>query len=186
VGITGHIPRFGHLPYVMGEGNKKLSKRDPESNLFHHRDRGFIPEGLLNYLSLLGWSLAADRDVFSMQEMIEAFDVADVNPKREMYLQLPLSGDNKNGVGTDGVLYDPWGKSMMIAINTPPYRSDEAEGVYDRLMWTFGVGEYTDSKPREQEFVIWSYGKDGKKGKKGASKTDVIPFANSDDVVSWQ
>lgn len=80
VGITSHIPRFGHLPYVMGEGNKKLSKRDPESNLFHHRDRGFIPEGLLNYLSLLGWSLAADRDVFSMKEMIEAFDVVDVNP----------------------------------------------------------------------------------------------------------
>jgi glutamyl-tRNA synthetase len=64
----------------MGEGNKKLSKRDPESNLFHHRDRGFIPEGLLNYLSLLGWSLAADRDVFSMKDMIEAFDVVDVNP----------------------------------------------------------------------------------------------------------
>ena len=79
-GITGHIPRFGHLPYVMGEGNKKLSKRDPESNLFHHRDRGFIPEGLLNYLSLLGWSLSADRDVFSMDEMTAAFDVVNVNP----------------------------------------------------------------------------------------------------------
>lgn len=79
-GITSHIPRFGHLPYVMGEGNKKLSKRDPESNLFHHRDRGFIPEGLLNYLSLLGWSLAPDRDVFDMSEMIKAFDVVNVNP----------------------------------------------------------------------------------------------------------
>ena len=79
-GIATHIPRFGHLPYVMGEGNKKLSKRDPESNLFHHRDRGFIPEGLLNYLSLLGWSLAADRDVFDMKEMVAAFDVVNVNP----------------------------------------------------------------------------------------------------------
>jgi len=79
-GITSHIPRFGHLPYVMGEGNKKLSKRDPESNLFHHRERGFIPEGLLNYLSLLGWSLSADRDVFDMAEMIEAFEVGNVNP----------------------------------------------------------------------------------------------------------
>ncbi|HOY83612.1 MAG TPA: glutamate--tRNA ligase, partial [Rhodoglobus sp.] len=47
IGLTSFIPRFGHLPYVMGEGNKKLSKRDPESNLFHHRDRGFIPEGLV-------------------------------------------------------------------------------------------------------------------------------------------
>ena len=80
IGLTTFIPRFGHLPYVMGEGNKKLSKRDPESNLFHHRDRGFIPEGLVNYLALLGWGFSADRDVFSREELIAAFDVVDVNP----------------------------------------------------------------------------------------------------------
>lgn len=80
IGVATAIPRFGHLPYVTGEGNKKLSKRDPESNLFHHRDRGFIREGLLNYLSLLGWSLTHDRDVFTMDEMVAAFDVENVNP----------------------------------------------------------------------------------------------------------
>ena len=80
IGVTSFVPRFGHLPYVMGEGNKKLSKRDPESNLFHHRDRGFIPEGLINYLALLGWGFSADRDVFSRDELIAAFDVANVNP----------------------------------------------------------------------------------------------------------
>ncbi len=80
LGIATAIPRFGHLPYVMGEGNRKLSKRDPESSLFHHRERGFVPEGLINYLALLGWSLSADRDVFTIDEMVAAFDVADVNP----------------------------------------------------------------------------------------------------------
>jgi len=80
IGVAEAIPCFGHLPYVMGEGNKKLSKRDPESNLFHHRDRGFIPEGLLNYLSLLGWSIGPDRDVFSLEEMVAAFDISRVNP----------------------------------------------------------------------------------------------------------
>src|SRR6478736_1130766 len=80
IGVTDFIPQFGHLPYVMGEGNKKLSKRDPESNLFLHRERGFTPEGLLNYLSLLGWSIGPDRDIFSVAELVEAFDVADVNP----------------------------------------------------------------------------------------------------------
>ena len=80
IGVATVIPRFGHMPYVMGEGNKKLSKRDPESNLFHHRERGFIPEGLLNYLSLLGWSLSHDRDVFTRDEMVAAFDIVDVNP----------------------------------------------------------------------------------------------------------
>ncbi|WP_371173922.1 glutamate--tRNA ligase [Buchananella felis] len=80
LGISKGVPEFGHLPYVMGEGNKKLSKRDPESNLLLHRERGMIPEGLTNYLALLGWSISPDNDVFSMEEMAAAFDVHDVNP----------------------------------------------------------------------------------------------------------
>ncbi|KSZ59352.1 glutamyl-tRNA synthetase [Rhodococcus pyridinivorans KG-16] len=79
IGVTDFTPEFGHLPFVMGQGNKKLSKRDPESNLFLHRDRGFIPEGLLNYLALLGWGLADDRDVFSLDEMVAAFEISKVN-----------------------------------------------------------------------------------------------------------
>ena len=80
LGVATVMPQFGHLPYVMGEGNKKLSKRDPESNLFLHRENGFTPEGLLNYLSLLGWGLSADRDIFTVDELVAAFDVHDVNP----------------------------------------------------------------------------------------------------------
>ncbi|MCL2544148.1 MAG: glutamate--tRNA ligase [Nocardioidaceae bacterium] len=80
LGISEGVPEFGHLPLIMGEGNKKLSKRDPQSHLWNYRDEGFLPEGLLNYLALLGWAIAADRDVFSLEEMVEAFDIKDVNP----------------------------------------------------------------------------------------------------------
>ncbi|GAA4395952.1 glutamate--tRNA ligase [Nocardia zapadnayensis] len=80
IGIAEQTPEYGHLPYVMGQGNKKLSKRDPESNLFLHRDNGFIREGLINYLALLGWSIGPDRDVFSVEEFVSAFDIHDVNP----------------------------------------------------------------------------------------------------------
>jgi glutamyl-tRNA synthetase len=79
IGVTTFTPEFGHLPLVRGEGNKKLSKRDPQSNLFHYRDRGFLPEGMLNYLALLGWSIAEDRDIFTMDEMVAAFDISKVN-----------------------------------------------------------------------------------------------------------
>jgi glutamyl-tRNA synthetase len=84
VGVAKYMPEFGHLPYVMGQGNKKLSKRDPESSLFLHRERGFIREGLLNYLSLLGWSLSADEDIFTVEQLVEHFDIHDVlgNPAR--------------------------------------------------------------------------------------------------------
>ncbi|MDO5049911.1 MAG: glutamate--tRNA ligase [Actinomycetaceae bacterium] len=80
LGIAKQMPEFGHLPYVMGEGNKKLSKRDPESNLLLHRENGMIPEGLLNYLALLGWSISPDEDIFTSKEMVDAFDIHDVNP----------------------------------------------------------------------------------------------------------
>jgi glutamyl-tRNA synthetase len=84
IGVAQGTPRFGHLPYVTGEGNKKLSKRDPQSNLDIYVERGFLPEGFANYLALLGWSIAEDRDIFSMAEMVEAFDITRVsaNPAR--------------------------------------------------------------------------------------------------------
>jgi len=84
IGVASGTPRFGHLPLVTGEGTRKLSKRDPQSNFDTYRERGFLPEGLANYLALLGWSIAEDRDIFSMAEMVEAFDVTRVsaNPAR--------------------------------------------------------------------------------------------------------
>lgn len=80
LGVGRGAPRFGHLPIVMGEGNKRLSKRDKGSGLTEYIERGFLPEGILNYLALLGWGIADDRDVFTMAEMAEAFDIRRVNP----------------------------------------------------------------------------------------------------------
>lgn len=84
IGVTDFTPEFGHMPMVLGNGNKKLSKRDPESNLFNHRDAGIIPEGMINYLALLGWSLSSDQDIFSVEEFTANFDINDVlgNPAR--------------------------------------------------------------------------------------------------------
>ena len=84
IGLDAPTPAFGHLPLVRGEGNKKLSKRAPEASLSLYRSRGFLPEGLLNYLALLGWAIADDHDVFTMTEMAAAFDIARVssNPAR--------------------------------------------------------------------------------------------------------
>lgn len=77
---TGQLPRFGHLPLVMGEGNRRLAKRDKGAGLLEYQQQGYLPEGLLNYLALLGWAIAEDRDVFGTDEMAEAFDIRRVNP----------------------------------------------------------------------------------------------------------
>ena len=81
IGVSdGTTPRFGHLPYVMGEGNRKLSKRDPESALQMYRDQGYLPEALLNYLALLGWSMGDDQEFFGKEQMAEHFTLNRVNP----------------------------------------------------------------------------------------------------------
>ncbi|MFZ1361821.1 MAG: glutamate--tRNA ligase [Candidatus Nanopelagicales bacterium] len=76
---SGAMPEFGHLPYVMGEGNKKLSKRDPEASFSHYIDAGFLPEGFVNYLALLGWSPGNDVEFFSREELARDFEISKVN-----------------------------------------------------------------------------------------------------------
>lgn len=98
IGVAKSVPTFGHLPFVMGEGNKKLSKRDPESNLFNHREAGAIPEGMLNYLSLLGWALSADEDIFTMQQLIDNFDVRDVKPNPARFDQKKMEAINADHI----------------------------------------------------------------------------------------
>jgi glutamyl-tRNA synthetase len=77
---SGPMPRFGHLPMVLGEGRQRLSKRKtPEASLVRMRTEGFLPEGILNYLALLGWSMGGDRELFTLDEMVAAFGVEKIS-----------------------------------------------------------------------------------------------------------
>ena len=76
---SGRTPKFGHLPTVLGEGNRRLSKRDKGAGLAEYQTQGYLPEALLNYLALLGWAIAEDRDIFTIEEMVAAFDIRRVN-----------------------------------------------------------------------------------------------------------
>ena len=112
IGVAdGPLPRFGHLPFVMGEGNRKLSKRDPQSSLQHYRDRGFVPEALLNYLALLGWSIGEDREIFTLEEMAAAFDVTRVNPNPARFD--PKKAEAINGVWLRRLPTDELAKRMV-------------------------------------------------------------------------
>jgi glutamyl-tRNA synthetase len=73
------FPTFAHLPFVMGQDNAKLSKRNGEVSIAWYRDRGFLPEAICNYLALLGWSPGEDRENVTMQELTELFTVERVH-----------------------------------------------------------------------------------------------------------
>jgi glutamyl-tRNA synthetase len=76
--LGAKLPAFGHIPMILGPDGKKLSKRHGTVSVLQYRDEGYLPEALLNYLVRLGWS-HGDQEIFSMEEMIELFDIADVN-----------------------------------------------------------------------------------------------------------
>ena len=69
------VPQFAHLPMVLDEQGKKYSKRLHGANVLDWRDDGYLPETLLNYVALLGWTPGDDRDVFTREELIEAFSL---------------------------------------------------------------------------------------------------------------
>jgi glutamyl-tRNA synthetase len=71
-------PVYAHLPMILGADGAKLSKRHGAVSVLQYRDEGFLPEAVLNYLVRLGWS-HGDQEIFSIEEMIRLFDIADVN-----------------------------------------------------------------------------------------------------------
>ena len=73
------FPTFAHLPFVMGQDNAKLSKRNGEVSIAWYRERGFLPEAICNYLALLGWSPGDDRENVTMKELTELFTVDKVH-----------------------------------------------------------------------------------------------------------
>ena len=76
--LGAKVPVYAHLPMILGSDGAKLSKRHGAVSVLQYRDEGFLPEALLNYLVRLGWS-HGDQEIFSTEEMIRLFDIADVN-----------------------------------------------------------------------------------------------------------
>lgn len=69
------IPRFGHMPLIMGMDGAKLSKRHGGVSVEEYKREGFLPEALINYLLLLGWSPGSDREIIPLEEAVKAFDI---------------------------------------------------------------------------------------------------------------
>jgi glutamyl-tRNA synthetase len=71
-------PAYAHLPMILGSDGAKLSKRHGAVSVLQYRDDGYLPEAVLNYLARLGWS-HGDQEIFTIEEMVRLFDIADVN-----------------------------------------------------------------------------------------------------------
>jgi glutamyl-tRNA synthetase len=76
--LGSKVPTFSHIPMILGPDGAKLSKRHGAVGVMQYREEGYLPEALINYLARLGWA-HGDREIFTRRELIELFDIADVN-----------------------------------------------------------------------------------------------------------
>ncbi|MDJ0927059.1 MAG: glutamate--tRNA ligase [Gammaproteobacteria bacterium] len=90
-------PEYAHLPMILGEDGSRLSKRHGAVNVLDYRDQGYLPAAVLNYLVRLGWS-HGDQELFSQEEMIELFDLADVNASASRFDSAKLSWLNQQHI----------------------------------------------------------------------------------------
>ncbi len=79
------VPQFAHLPLILGMDKKKVSKREGAVAVTDYRDMGYLPETMLNFLALLGWSPGDGREIMSMDELIKAFSLERVHPANAVF-----------------------------------------------------------------------------------------------------
>jgi nondiscriminating glutamyl-tRNA synthetase len=78
-------PQFGHLSLVLGKDRQKLSKRHGATSCHDYKERGYLPEALLNFMALQGWSTSDNREIFSMPELVEAFSLDRFSPSGAVF-----------------------------------------------------------------------------------------------------
>jgi glutamyl-tRNA synthetase len=121
-------PTFAHLPFVMGQDNAKLSKRNGEVSIAWYRERGFLPEAICNYLALLGWSPGDDKENITMQELVDLFTVERVNssPARfDMKKLEAINGDKIRALSPEKFL--EWALPFLTSAKVISGTNDEIE-----------------------------------------------------------
>ena len=140
-------PNYAHIPMILGVDGKKLSKRDAASSILEYRDKGYLPEALLNYLVRLGWS-KGDQEIFSIDEMISEFDLrsvnksaSSINPKKLLWLNQHYikNSDNEKLIFMLNSFFD----DMNISIDSGPDLSDLVSVQKDRIETVKDLAEHS-------------------------------------------
>lgn len=167
------VPRLGHLPLIIDERKKKISKRDAAANASDYGAQGFLPEAIVNYLSMLGWSPKDDREILTIPELIEAFDIGGVNKANAMFDQVKMryfNGEHikkktnhelavmiaplmaEAGVYTKYGLETRW-QYLMDVIGLLKDRADVLGELVERSEYFFQTPEIFDEKGVKKHFL---------------------------------
>jgi len=134
--LGAEVPVYAHLPMILGQDGAKLSKRHGAVDIREYRELGYLPEAMLNYLVRLGWS-HGDQEIFSIEEMAELFDIANINQSASAFNPEKLLWINQQHIISASAerLADalvPYMKSAGLNAENGPPLSDLADGFRER------------------------------------------------------
>ncbi len=158
-------PRFGHVPMILSSQGKKISKRDNPPSVLEYRDRGYLPEAMLNYLARLGWS-HGDKEIFSVDELIELFDAgrihrspASLDEKKLEWINHQhimsadadrLAGAAQAAFASRGIDTESSGPDLAEVVEVQKTRSKTIGELVDQSRYFFqDIGEYDESAARK-------------------------------------
>ncbi|MEA2112866.1 MAG: glutamate--tRNA ligase [Patescibacteria group bacterium] len=175
------IPSFVHLPNVLGEDKKKLSKRDGSASVEDFVKKGYLPEALVNFLALLGWNPKTEQEIFSSEELIEKFSLEGLNKAGGVFNYQKLDWFNKEYIK---LMPEDNFKEKILEFLPAQFRTKVQENleIFNRLlpiikeriekfedvtkMWEVGDLEYYFKQPNyELEKILWKDEKDLKQTK---------------------
>ena len=88
-------PIYAHIPLILAKDRSKISKRKHPVSVEHYRAEGFLPEAIINYLALLGWNPGTEQEIFSLDELVQAFDIAQVQKSGAIFDEVKMRWFNR-------------------------------------------------------------------------------------------
>jgi glutamyl-tRNA synthetase len=133
--IGAAVPRFAHVPLILGPDKKRLSKRHGATSVMEYAVQGYLPEAMMNFLALLGWSPGSDRELFSRTELIDAFTLEGISGGNAVFNTEKLDWFNQQHIAQ--LAPDELGLRVKPSFEAAGLWSDALLG--DRHAWFFAI-----------------------------------------------
>lgn len=131
--IGAETPFYAHIPLILAQDRSKLSKRNGAISLLEYKEKGYLPEAVVNYLALLGWNPGTEQEIFTMEELIEQFDLAKIQKGGAIFDEKKLEWVNKEHIKR---LPKELQKEILLkSIENEPYMTGEPELEPEKIPW---------------------------------------------------
>jgi len=146
-------PQFAHIPLILNDSGKKMSKRDEGAAVKDYLEMGLIPEAVTNFIALLGWNPKSDQEIFTLAELVDSFDLANINRAPARFdLKKALWMNQQYLLGLDSVKFVEKLKPLLADLPGDDALKEKAIALVQEKVQTYGEVEKAISFLFENDF----------------------------------